>query len=587
MRPKSEENIQARGRAVRAWLPGVVLAIGLAPSALAGAYTYTYAGNPLTLCSGPGCVTSPPYPVITGSFTLASPLGANLPYGPITPLSYEISDGTAVLTNTNSTLPDLEIATKSGVITSWYFFARVSTSTEFLELYTSFQAAFGYSPEDASYEVVEGVTIINNANEDEAGRWSTFTTLYSFCAQSNCTDGQFPKAGLIQATNGGLYGTAQLGGSNGGGMVFSFSPSGGTPKNLYNFCSQTNCTDGANPYAGLVQATNGDLYGTTEGGGASGYGTVFNISPNGGTPTWMYSFCSQSNCTDGASPEAALVQATNGDLYGTTRAGGANGDYGTVFSISPGGGTPTWIYSFCSQSDCTDGEYPYAGLIQATNGDLYGTTYGGGSHAGAGTVFSISPGGGTPTTLYSFCDQSACGDSEYPYAGLVQATDGNFYGTTGYGGLNSCFASPGCGTIFKITPSGTLTTLYSFCSQSGCADGSHPYAGLVQDTNGDFYGTTTDGGANGNGGTIFSLSVGLGPFVKTLPTSGKVGTAVKILGTKLTGATHVRFNGTNAVFKVVSSSEITTTVPKDATTGTVEVVTPGGTLSSNVPFQVP
>ena len=492
-----------------------------------------------------------------------------------------------MLTNTNSTLPDLEIATKSGVITSWYFFARVSTSTEFLELYTSFQAAFGYSPEDASYEVVEGVTIINNANEDEAGRWSTFTTLYSFCAQSNCTDGQFPKAGLIQATNGGLYGTAQLGGSNGGGMVFSFSPSGGTPKNLYNFCSQTNCTDGANPYAGLVQATNGDLYGTTEGGGASGYGAVFNISPNGGTPTWMYSFCSQSNCTDGASPEAALVQATNGDLYGTTRAGGANGDYGTVFSISPGGGTPTWIYSFCSQSDCTDGEYPYAGLIQATNGDLYGTTYGGGSHAGAGTVFSISPGGGTPTTLYSFCDQSACGDSEYPYAGLVQATNGDLYGTTGYGGLNSCFASPGCGTIFKITPSGTLTTLYSFCSQSGCADGSHPYAGLVQDTNGDFYGTTTDGGANGNGGTIFSLSVGLGPFVKTLPTSGKVGTAVKILGTKLTGATHVRFNGTNAVFKVVSSSEITTTVPKDATTGTVEVVTPGGTLSSNVPFQVP
>ena len=129
------------------------------------------------------------------------------------------------------------------------------------------------------------------------------------------------------------------------------------------------------------------------------------------------------------------------------------------------------------------------------------------------------------------------------------------------------------------------TTLYSFCSQSGCADGYKPYAGLIQDTNGDFYGTASSGGANS--GTVFSLSVGLGPFVEPQTTSGKVGAPVDILGTNLTGATSVTFNGTPAVFTVVSSSEITTTVPTGATTGAVEVVTPGGTLSSNVPFRVP
>jgi uncharacterized repeat protein (TIGR03803 family) len=157
------------------------------------------------------------------------------------------------------------------------------------------------------------------------------------------------------------------------------------------------------------------------------------------------------------------------------------------------------------------------------------------------------------------------------------------YGTTADGGAN------GGGTVFKITPDGALTTLYSFCSQSGCADGAYPYAGLVQDTNGKFYGTTCGafcGGGSGGYGTVFSLSVGLGPFVETQPTSGKVGKAVKILGTNLTGATSVSFNGTAAVFKVVSSSLITTKVPKGATTGKVKVVTPRRKLLSNVPFWV-
>ena len=404
----------------------------------------------------------------------------------------------------------------------------------------------------------------------------TLTTLHRFCSQTNCPDGYLPLAALFQAANGDFYGTTSGGGTSGNyGTVFKITP-GGTLTTLHSFCSQTNCTDGEYPFAGLVQATNGDFYGTTSG-GANKRGTVFKITPSG-TLTTLYRFCSQTNCTDGAQPYARLVQATNGDFYGTTVFGGAN-DHGTVFKITPSG-TLTTLYRFCSQTHCADGYGPQ-GLVQDTDGDFYGTTNQGGANHDSGTVFKITL-GGTLTTLYSFCSQSPCTDGKYPEA-LVQATDGNLYGTTGGGGANSG------GTVFKITPSGMLTTVYRFCSQSPCTDGFEPGAALVQDTNGDFYGTTVGGGANGtccSGGTVFRMSVGLGPFVKTQPTSGNLGAAVKILGTNLTGATSVSFNGTAAVFEVVSSSEITTTVPAGASSGEVQVVTPSGTLSSNASFRV-
>jgi uncharacterized repeat protein (TIGR03803 family) len=168
------------------------------------------------------------------------------------------------------------------------------------------------------------------------------------------------------------------------------------------------------------------------------------------------------------------------------------------------------------------------------------------------------------------------------------STNGYFYGTTYAGGANNS------GTIFKIGASGggTFQTLYTFCAagNGNCTDGANPAAALVQGTSGDFYGTTEYGGDSdtcSSCGTVFRLSVGLGPFVETRPTSGKVGAAVKILGTDLTGATSVSFNGTAAGFKVVSSSEITTAVPGGATTGEVQVVTPNRTLSSNIAFRVP
>jgi uncharacterized repeat protein (TIGR03803 family) len=168
-----------------------------------------------------------------------------------------------------------------------------------------------------------------------------------------------------------------------GGTLFKIT-SDGTLTTLYSFCSLANCADGREPYAGLVQATDGDLYGTTDFGGANDRGTVFKITPNGALTT-LYSFCSLSNCVDGYFPHVTLVQALNGELYGTTPGGGTSGE-GTVFKITPSGTLMT-VYSFCSLADCADGSQPDAGLVQAANGDLYGTTDAGGAH-GHGSVFA-------------------------------------------------------------------------------------------------------------------------------------------------------------------------------------------------------
>jgi uncharacterized repeat protein (TIGR03803 family) len=270
----------------------------------------------------------------------------------------------------------------------------------------------------------------------------TFTTLYTFCLQGYpCLDGASP-GGLIQATNGDLYGTTGGGGSTDSGTIFKITPSGALAT-LYTFCTQRVngvCPDGASS-GGLVQATNGDLYGTTSSDGAGiASGTIFKITM-GGKLTTLYRFCAQPNCADGATPQAALVQATNGDVYGTTASGGGSGwacgsalgGCGTVFKMTLGGALTT-LYSFCSQPNCADGGVP-GPLVQATNGDLYGTTTGGGLGFG-GTVFKITP-GGKLTTLYSFCSQyHQCPDGSFPAGGLVQASDGNLYGTTVWGGVN-------------------------------------------------------------------------------------------------------------------------------------------------------
>jgi uncharacterized repeat protein (TIGR03803 family) len=391
----------------------------------------------------------------------------------------------------------------------------------------------------------------------------TVNTLFTFEGAS----GTNPFGALVLGTDGNFYGTTGSNGAFGNGTVFKMKPSGALTT-LHNFGT----TDGSFPTGALVQGTDGSFYGTTDSGGANGVGTVFKIT-SAGMLTTLHSF----DVTDGANPFAGLIQATDGNFYGTTYNGGANG-VGTVFKITPAG-VLTTLHSF----NTTDGSFPDGALVQGADGAYYGTTSLGGANScliggtdyGCGTVFKITA-AGTLTTLHSFDGT----DGQSPGGALAQATDGNFYGTTAYGGGSSA-CTYGCGTIFEITSAGTLTTLHSF----DFTDGAYPSAAPLQATNGTFYGTTEAGGSSG-AGVIFSLSVGLGPFVRTLPLGGKVGAAVKILGTNLTSATGVTFNGAPATFTVVSSSEITTTVPVGATTGTVQVTTPRGTLSSNVAFRV-
>ncbi len=411
----------------------------------------------------------------------------------------------------------------------------------------------------------QGVIFLIKAN-------GTYTVLHNFCQLANCTDGAQPYSGMIQDTNGIYYGTTWAGGANNAGIVYSITQKGVLTV-LYNFCSLANCADGEKPAGGLVQGSNGVLYGTTSGGGKNGAGTIFEINTAGKFKT-VYNFCSLANCADGSTPYATLIQANNGTFYGTTTQGGANSQ-GTIFELWITGKFASF-YSFCSQAACADGAVPYAGVIQALDGNLYGTTTSGGTQ-NAGAVYKITT-TGTFNTIYSFCSVS-CADGETPYAGVIQGTDGNLYGTT-YAGGN------GYGTIYNVSTSGAFNNLYTFCAQSGCPDGQQPTGGLIQGTDGVFFGTTSAGGKDGGFGTIFELSMGLQPFVALQTTSGKVGASVIILGSNLVNVSGVSFNGTPANFSVNRSTEIKSQVPAGATTGTVTVTMGTQTLKSNVPFIV-
>jgi len=428
------------------------------------------------------------------------------------------------------------------------------------------------------------------------------TTIYNFCSQKQCADGATPSA-LVLGTNGNFYGTTLSGGANnvdicqgsGCGTFFEITPEGNLTT-LLSFCAQQNCADGT-AYT-LVQAINGNFYGAGGGGISNhnagcptGCGTIVEITPKGKLTT-LYSFCPGTTCTDGQFPQS-VMQASNGRFYGVTHSGGTTG-LGNVFKLTADGKL-TNLHSFCpNYPDCSDGAYPYGMLAQAADGNFYGTTSGYGVNNG-GTVFEITP-SGKLRTLYNFCSQTNCTDGYNPLDGLVQGTDGNLYGTTRLGGNYNnglCIFPYGCGTAFAMTPAGKLTTLYSFCSQTNCTDGAYPIPALMQATNGILYGLADKGGADFQGciagggcGDVFNLSVGLGPFVETNPTSGKAGRPVTILGNNLKGATSVSFNGTAATFTIVSRTEIKTNVPTGATTGFVKVTTPKKTFKSNVVFRV-
>ena len=412
---------------------------------------------------------------------------------------------------------------------------------------------------------------------------SSLSTLYKFCSlntpSNHCLDGYLPfsSSSLFLGADADLYGTTFSGGTNAGGTLFKMTLKGKLAT-MYSFCSQREgkrCLDGFGPWASVTQGFDGYLYGATYVGGVERGGTLFRSTPTGGLTT-LHMF---SSTHGGSAPESAPVVAYDGNLYGTTTAAAFGEQTGVIYRLGSQGFET--LYTFCAEANCADGAVPFAELLAASDGDLYGSTQIGGAN-GEGTIFRIDL-NGQLTTLYSFCSLADCSDGMTPYGRLVQGSDGKLYGTT-LGGLG------GAGTIFSFTPDGTLATLYTIClSGPPCADGSTSAGGLIQHTNGKFYGTTALGGndtCDGGCGTIYSLDVGLGPFVALVNNPAKVGQSFGILGQGFTGATSVLLNGTPVSFKVALDTVIKGTVPADATTGYVTVTTPSGTLTSNVPFHV-
>jgi len=307
----------------------------------------------------------------------------------------------------------------------------------------------------------------NVTNVSVACSPSTVSVLYSFVGGTNI---KFPSYALIQGSDGNFYGTSNAGGASGFGGVFKLTPAG-VETLLYSFAGGT---DGSNPMGSLVEGTDGNFYGTTNAGGTSGDGTVYKVTP-AGVETVLYSFAGGA---DGSGPRAGLIIGTDGNFYGTTTVGGTP-TYGTIYKITPAG-VETVLYSFAGPPE---GAYPDAPLTQGTDGNFYGTTYQGGASSN-GTVFKVTP-AGVETLLHTF---TANPDGSGPNA-LTLGNDGNFYGNTNQGGSN------GVGSVFKITPAGVETVLYSF--SGGTTDAADPLSALVLANDGNFYGTSYSGGIDG------------------------------------------------------------------------------------------
>jgi uncharacterized repeat protein (TIGR03803 family) len=306
----------------------------------------------------------------------------------------------------------------------------------------------------------------------------SLSTLASF----NGTDGQWPIGSLVMDNSGNLYSTTEIGGASNDGTIFELAHGSGTITTLASF----NGSNGAEPWAGLVMDSSGTLYGTTRWGGAANVGTVFELAAGSDTITTLASF--SGGAAGPYRPAGALIMDSSGNLYGTTTQGGASDD-GTVFELAQGSGTITTLASF----DGTDGSLTHATLITDAHGNLYGTALFGGA-SNDGTVFEVANGSGTITTLASFNGT----DGSTPLAGLVMDGSGNLYGTASGGGAS------GAGTVFEVAAgSGKITTLASFDG----TDGQGPSGGLLMDSGGNLYGTTAGGGAAGVG-TVFEVPAG-------------------------------------------------------------------------------
>jgi len=364
-----------------------------------------------------------------------------------------------------------------------------------------------------------------------------------------------PSGGLTLGTDQRFHGTTNLGGSRNHGTEYRLSTS---PSINYEH-DFLGGADGGYPGAPPIQSSTGDWYGTTGGSATAFAGTVYKITG------LRYSVLHLFTTTDGRGPECQLLEASDGNLYGTTTSGGQHG-LGTIFRITPTG-VFTSLYSF----DGPHGQFPVGSLIQASDGNIYGTTVEGGS-LNQGVAFKMTL-AGTVSLFYDFSATASQGNE--PGGGLLEATDGNFYGALSSGGFNSD------GAIYQLTKAGVFTVVHPFYGFTG----SVPQSTLMQHTSGILYGTTSGGGTN-NLGVLFELNMGLAPFVTYLPVYGQAGATVDILGEYFTSGSTVYFNGVPAVNPTISSTFIEATVPAGATTGNITVTTSKGTLTSNKPFVV-
>ena len=447
----------------------------------------------------------------------------------------------------------------------------------------------------------------------------TETPLYSYPETSRNNTGILWPGLMTQGTDGELYGTIASNGANNAGTVYKMSTSGQYTQ-VYSFCAEGGfcLTSGSFPDGGVQLGQDGSFYGTTSVGGAHNEGTVFKVTAAGTwTKLWDFSegathdegypvyppFFGQDGNFYGVAPggyvgddgefykittkgaitphtfnytDGAIpnlaIQGVDGNFYGTTQGGGDATCKCGVVYKATATGTITVLHAFKGYP--SDGYRPTGMLVQGYDGNFYGTTYQGGA-SNIGSIFKITP-SGTFTLLYSF--GSITSDGNRPISGMTLGTDGNLYGTTSQGGKANA------GALFKISSSGTYTLLYNFCSASGCTDGLAPATPLLQHTNGKFYGNTS---GNSLGGSVFySFDVGLGEFVSLVNWMGKTGKSIVILGQGFTGTTAVSFDGIAATFKVVNDTYMTATVPTGALTGFISVTTPSGTLQSNRAFLV-
>lgn len=430
----------------------------------------------------------------------------------------------------------------------------------------------------------------------------TYTDLHDFNNSDGCC-ALYPSL-LAQGEDGNIYGATTNGGTSSRGNIFMITPSG-TFTNIYNF----DFTHGANPQGGISLGLDGNFYGTTYQGGANSAGTVFKITPSG-TLTLLYSF---TNGTDGAFPRTPPVQAPDGNLYGVT----GNGTVAVLYKITPAG-TFTIMAPLAAQSysplllgtdgnlygttliggtfnagtafqfvpatkklkvvhnfDVTTGTQPHGPLMQAADGNLYGTCTSGGSASG-GVLFKMST-TGKYSVLYNF-NASSPANGASPFAGVVQGSDGFLYGVASVGGAN------GLGTLFRVSTTGAnLTVLHSFAT----ATGDSPLSTPLLHTNGKIYGLTSHGGSHTAYGAFYSLDAGLSPFVSQFVFySGKVGASVGILGQGFSNATGVKFGTGPGTFVASTDAFMTATVAAGALTGKITVLEPGGNLATPQIYKV-